>query len=326
MGASTSTQYKCTQRNPTRNIRTILTFNEQNHTFCLTQEMEKALAEEQVLKTHMQFTGTIEKINTDIIEENTQRIVKGNPTFKLITTKGKFETRWGDKFFQVKRGTLKLEAPKKFTYYNAINHSHTNHNEINNNNNSITSLDDDTNNTNFSFDIVAKQQNDNRENEVHPWMMTHHQSRRSNSNLHNDNTMPDPKDLYFGGRRRSGSSPGCLNENNPECLQSFYYYKPKPEINILHNGQFMNELLNCRNIETMNNLLKVDLDDWSASFTVGALDMHLTILSEVAHLKYHKPKFEYLWAQLQDESPILMSLCSLSYDDQQHQLYFPLSN
>lgn len=320
MGASTSTQYKCLQRNPTRNINTTLTLNEQNHTFCLIQEMEKALAEDQVLKTRIQFTGVIEKINTDIIDERSRRIVKGNPTFKLITTKGKFETRWGDKFFQVKRGTLNLQAPKKQSYYSVTNQSLTNHYE-NSNDNTITSLDSPE--SHFSFNVVDKQQNDNRENEVHPWMMSHHQSHDESSNLNN---IPlDPKDLYFGGRRRAGSSPGCLTENNLESLQNYYYYKPKPEINVLHNGQFMDELLNCRNIETMNNLLKVDLDEWSASFTEGALDMHLTILSEGANLKYHKPKFEYLWAQLQDESPVLMSLCSLSHDDQLHQLYFPIS-
>jgi len=252
------------------------------------------------------LTGEIQRIKTDI--EVDGRLVKGNPQFRLITTKGKFETRWGDKFFQVKRGQLKLELPKNPQIIPT---------QLNN----IYNLED--------IDIYNSWKQDENYHDLHPWMMHRHnndEERVTNvtivQNGHRPTSLSDPKDLHFGGRRRAGSSPDCIRGISSQIYQSVY--KPKPEINVIKNGSYMDELLNCRNIEAMNNLLKIDLEEWIATFTDGALDMSVTFLSEALHLKYHKPKFEYLWAQLQDESPILMSLCSLSYDDQHHQLYFPL--
>jgi hypothetical protein len=331
MGATTSTTYKSTQRNPTRNTRTTLTFNETNQTFMFTQEMDKALAEEQTLKTSLQLTGTIERICTDI--EVDGRIVKGNPQFKLITTKGKFETRWGDKFYQVKRGQLQLTVPKQATTPSAL--------FLNSplKKNNASGLDDDEDSTDLYYSLDKLEESHHQQ---HPWMVSQHHRRNNIATTSTPNSTPtnrdeqrihsntnsssslDPKNVHLGGgRRRAGSSPGCLDENGMTHFLDTYC-KFKPEITVLKNGTHMKELLNCRSIETMNTLLKVDLDEWLASFTPDALDMTVTFLSEAVHLKYYKPKFEYLWAQLQDESPILMSLCSVSYDDQQQQLYFSL--
>ena len=61
----------------------------------------------------------------------------------------------------------------------------------------------------------------------------------------------------------------------------------------------------------MTDFLQQDTADWSGTFSCSALQLRIELLSSEVRVEYWKPKFEYLWAQVQDECPIIMALSNV---------------
>jgi hypothetical protein len=74
----------------------------------------------------------------------------------------------------------------------------------------------------------------------------------------------------------------------------------------------------------MHNYLQLDHNHlWTGLFSSDAFNMTITILSDEIKVMYYKPKFEYLWAQVADDCPIIMALSNLYHDQSRHELYLP---
>jgi len=91
---------------------------------------------------------------------------------------------------------------------------------------------------------------------------------------------------------------------------------------ILENGLHHAALQKATSLEEMYELLQRDTPEWYGTFSLSALVMQVEMLSSQVKIQYYKPKFEYLWAQVQDECPIIMALSNVFHDPIPCELYF----
>ena len=132
----------------------------------------------------------------------------------------------------------------------------------------------------------------------------------------------------------SASSPAASASSSPSSplssldpvaatKSSFLHPSLPRSIAITFNGRFHSALQQATSLEEMSDLLQQDASDWLGSFSSTALVLRVEVLSEEVRVEYFKPKFEYLWAQVQDECPIIMALSNVFHDHALNEMYLP---
>jgi len=120
----------------------------------------------------------------------------------------------------------------------------------------------------------------------------------------------------------SSSAPSTPNRGPVSAPLSPSVVPPVPRrIVITYNGLHHNALQQASSLEEMSDLLQLDDNDWAGTFSSSALAIQLEILTEEIRVNFFKPKFEYLWAQVQNDCPIIMSLSNVYQDHQPYELY-----
>ena len=122
----------------------------------------------------------------------------------------------------------------------------------------------------------------------------------------------------------SASSSAATSLDSPApALLSFHHPKQPRSISVTFNGSCHAQLQQASSLEEMTELLQQDSQDWLGSFSQSALVMRVEVLSEEVKVEYFKPKFEYLWAQVADECPVIMALSNVFHDPTLNEMYLP---
>lgn len=121
------------------------------------------------------------------------------------------------------------------------------------------------------------------------------------------------------------SSSRSLSSSSSSTSSSLSFHRPSlpRSLSITYNGPFHSALQSASSLEEMTELLQQDTSDWVGQFSCSALVLRVEVLSEEVRVEYFRPKFEYLWAQVQDECPIIMALSNVYHDPQCQELYLP---
>ena len=106
-------------------------------------------------------------------------------------------------------------------------------------------------------------------------------------------------------------------------LPSFHHPSAPRSITVTFNGSSHSRLQQASSLEEMTDLLQQDSADWVGTFSPSALVLRVEVLSEEVRVEYFKPKFEYLWAQVMDDCPIIMALSNVFHDSTLNEMYLP---
>jgi len=127
------------------------------------------------------------------------------------------------------------------------------------------------------------------------------------------------------GTSKSTSSPSLL-PSPVDLPRTFSSPVTIPRrLTILSNGLHHSSLQKSSSLEEMYDLLQRDTPEWYGTFSISASIIQVEMLSSEVKIQHYRPKFEYLWAQVQDECPIIMALSNVYHDSLPYELYIPKS-
>ena len=365
MGAQPST-FSHELKNPTRTLSSQLHLNDKQRTFTFVQHMQKAVGEQQTLRTRITYTGTLHNINSDVADGK-GRVVKGCPVYRLRTERVRFEVEWGSEWWQCKKGTLTREdilakerrrgskggagkctpivtstvtppASALFNPSTAVtapsSPSSTNRSAAA----AAASSSSSSSSTAFTPVMLPPAMDSLPRGFSHsaplsPAPLSFTERQRSHIDVETSGETPvqpitaDNKTIKpttttsssstsLSSASTSAASPSATTTSKPTL-------SPPHTVTITYHGTYHTQLQAATSLEEMADLLQADTSDWSGSFGMGGLELHCRVLSEEVRVEYWRPKFEYLWAQVADECPVIMALSNVFHDQQMQEMYLP---
>ena len=368
MGAQPST-FSHELKNPTRSLSSQLHLNDKQRTFTFIQHMQKAVGEQQTLRTRLTYSGTLHSLSTDV-SDSKGRVVKGCPVYRLRTERVRFEVEWGNEWWQCKKGTLTREdvlakerrrgvkasaaagqkctpivtstvtppASALFNPSTAVTAPPSPSSANRSSAATAASSSSSSSSAASSFlpvmlppamDAVPRGFSHSAPLSPAPLSLTERQ--RSHIDVETSGetpVQPITADSKTAKALTSASASLASASTNTTLPGSTTAVKAVPlshphTVTISYHGTYHAQLQAATSLEEMADLLQADTSDWTGSFGMGGLELHCRVLSEEVRVEYWRPKFEYLWAQVADECPVIMALSNVFHDQQMQEMYLP---
>ena len=366
MGAQPST-FSHELKNPTRTLSSQLHLNDKQQTFTFTQHMQKAVGEQQTLRTHLIYTGTLHPVHTDVVDHAQGRTVRGCPVYRLRTERVKYEVEWGSEWWQCKKGTLVREdvlakerrrAGKSGKCTPIVTSTVTPPaSALFNPSTAVTAPPSPSSVNRSCATAVASSSSSSAAPSSFLPVLLPTADGMVRGFSHSAPLSPAP--LSFTERQRSHIDVETSTETPVQPITAADNYKTKPSststaassshttassttptksltaatatqstaaphtITITYHGAHHTQLQAATSLEEMADLLQADTSDWQGSFGLGSVELHCRVLQNEVHVEYWRPKFEYLWAQVADECPVIMALSNVFHDSGMQEMYLP---
>ena len=376
MGAQPST-FSHELKNPTRTLSSQLHLNDKQRTFTFVQHMQKAVGEQQTLRTRTTYTGTLHTVGTDVTDGK-GRVVKGCPVYRLRTERVRFEVEWGSEWWQCKKGTLTREdilvrdrrrgaktqkltpivtstvtpsASSLFTASTAVT-APPSPSSVNRSSaaaaisscafsasaaaSSSSMMTSAASSSSFAPVLLPPALDSlprgfSHSTPLSPAPLSLSERQRSHIDVETSGETPvQPITADTKAKSSSSSSTtlaaattGVASPSSTSLATATTKASHPHTVTVSYHGAYHTQLQAATSLEEMADLLQADTSDWTGSFGVGGLELHCRVLSEEVRVEYWRPKFEYLWAQVADECPVIMALSNVFHDQQMQEMYLP---
>ena len=372
MGAQPST-FSHELKNPTRTLSSQLHLNDKQRTFTFIQHMQKAVGEQQTLRTRITYTGTLHNINTDITDKG--RTIKGCPVYRLRTERVRFEVEWGNEWWQCKKGTLTREdilakerrrgakgvagqkctaivtstvtppASALFSSSTAVtappSPSSTGRpspaTAATASSSSAASSSSSSSASSAStflpimlppaMDGIPRGFSHSAPLSPAPLSLTERQRSHidveTSGETHVQPITADNKIIKPAASSTTLASASTITASPASTTNTKVATSHSHTVTVTYHGTYHAQLQAATSLEEMADLLQADTSDWTGTFGMGGLELHCRVLSEEVRVEYWRPKFEYLWAQVADECPVIMALSNVFHDQQMQEMYLP---